>query len=108
MNTTAFVLQTCEYGQDMAQYLEEFRFVEAFQCQFTQIGVAVAGLMLMSAVFVPLFIRSRSPVIPVVLLLLVGGAFIQTIAGVYVTIATITLLAVGGGAFTLLYAKYST
>lgn len=108
MNTAAVVLQTCEYGQDMAQYLEEFRFVEAFQCQFSGIGVPIAGLLLMSAVFIPLFIRSRSPVIPLVLLLLVGGAFVQTIAGAYVTVATITLLAVGGGSLTLLYAKYST
>lgn len=104
----SIVLQTCEYGQDMAAYLEEFRFVDAFQCQFSQIGIAVAGLLLMSAVFIPLFIRSRSPVIPLVLLLLVGGAFVQSIAGAYVTIAAITLLAVGGGGFTLLYAKYST
>jgi hypothetical protein len=101
------VLQSCEYGQDMAKYLENFQFVDAFQCQFSGVGIAVAGLMLMSAVFIPLFIRSRSPVIPLVLLLLVGGAFVQTIAGAYTTIAVITLLAVGGGGLTLLYARYS-
>lgn len=108
MIPTGVVLQACEYGQDMASYLEEFRFVDAFQCQFSTVGIAVAGLMLMTAVWVPLFLRSRSPVIPVVLLLLTGGAFVSTIAGAYVTIATITLLVVGAGGIVLLYARYSS
>lgn len=101
------LLQACEYGTDMASYLEEFRFVDAFQCAFSGIGIPVAGLLLMAAIFVPLFVRTRSPVIPLVLLVLTGGAFVSTIAPVWTSIGAIVLLTVGAGAVVLIYARYS-
>lgn len=102
------VLQSCEYGQDMAEYITDgFRIADAFRCQFSGVGLEIAGFILMAAIFVPLYIRSRSPVIPLVLMLLVGGAFVSAIAGPWTAIAALVLLVVGAGGVTYLYAQYS-
>jgi len=101
------LIGSCEYGQDMASYLQEWRFVDAFTCQFEPIGIAVAGLLFVASIWIPLYLRSHSPVIPLVLLLLVGGAFISAIAGIWTAIGAIVLLTVGAGGIVAMYARYS-
>jgi len=67
----------------------------------------VLGMVVWGALSLGLFIRTGSPVLPYVLLLLTGGAIGGVLAGPVLSLVTVLLLAVTGGVPLLLYIQYA-
>lgn len=101
-------MAVCQSGTTFAEYLRSFEFIKAFTCSyFDAAGVLTVGLMVYGAIALSIYIRTGSIIIPVVLLLLTGGAVMTQIAGVGIAIATVALLTTGAGVTTYLYHAYS-
>lgn len=98
----------CEASMTFGDYITQFEFIKAFSCTyFSSAGMLVAGLLVFGGVIVSIAIRTNSVVIPVILVLLTGGAILPQVAGVGVTIVTVMLLVTGAGVITMLYRRYS-
>ena len=69
--------------------------------------LAVVGMIVWGGLSLGLFIRTGSPMIPYILLLLTGGAVSSTVAGPAIALMTVFALAVTGAIPLLLYIKYS-
>lgn len=101
------VLQLCQTGMDFADYLGEFMFVQAGVCyQVSRVGLATLGMISYAAVAIPIYLTTGSIMIPLVLLLLTGGATVSQMAAPGVSLAAIVLLNAGAGAITYLYYKF--
>jgi len=102
------ILQMCAAGKDGPGYIKNFQFVKAITCTYADpAGLVTVGLLFYGGIAMALTIRQGSVLMPVVLLLLTGGAILSQIAAPGVSIAGILLLVVGSGVVTLLYYRYS-
>lgn len=110
--SSPWMLQTasdvCTPGKDPWTYLLNFEFIKAFSCTyFDSVGLLVTGLLVFGAVGVSLYVTTDSVAIPVVLVLVVGGAIIPLVAGPGVQMAVIVLLISGAGAATYLWYRFT-
>lgn len=98
----------CPSGQTGLDLMFQFEFIKAVTCTFAVPagGVLVVGTIVFGAIALSSFIRTGSPIIPLGLLMLTGGAVMSTVAGVATTIATVTFLLVSAGAFAYLYYRW--
>jgi len=88
--------------------LQDRNFVCAFVGPYIgQMSLVVLGMIIWGGLSLGLFIRTGSPMIPYVLLLLTGGAISGTLAGPAIALAAVVVLAVSGGVPLLLYIKYA-
>lgn len=102
------IMQFCADGATMADHLQNTDFFKAAACPFvSRTGLALTAMIVYGAVAIPIQLRTGSVMIPVVLLLLTGGATFATISAPAVSIGTILLLLAGPGAITLLLYAYS-
>jgi len=98
----------CDTSMAGIDYVRDFAFLKAIACTYASIaGLAVVGLFVYGAVSLSIYIRTGSTLIPMVLLLLTGGAVLPAVASPGVSIAVVMLLTTGAGAFAVLYYKYS-
>lgn len=103
-----FVLQFCSENADMADYLHNFEFFKAAACAYVQpLGMALTAMIVYGAVAIPITLRQDSAMIPVILLLVTGGATFSTIASPAVSLGTVLLILAGPGVITLLLYAYS-
>lgn len=86
----------------------DFEFIQAVTCTFAGPagGVLVVGTIVFGAIAMSSFIRTGSPIIPLGLLMLTGGAVMSAVAGVATTVATVTFLLVSAGAFAYVYYRW--
>lgn len=107
----ATVLQMCSETGDFSnllEYLIEFKFISGAACPFIdRLGLPLLGMIVYAAVSVPIYLTTNSVTIPVVLLLLTGGATVSQMAGPATALGAIVLLVTGAGAITYLYYSYS-
>lgn len=102
------VLQFCADNADLVDHVTNFEFFKAFSCAYIgSVGIALTATLVYGAIAIPIQLRTDSVMIPVVLLLLTGGATFATIAGPAVSIGTILLILAGPGAITLALYAYS-
>jgi len=106
-----YILQLCGGNADASVFIDHFlnfRFVEAISCTYVNTaGLLTVGLIFYGGISIPLYIRTGDVRMPVVLLLLTGGAIVPQIAGPGLALATLALLLTGAGVLTLLYYRYS-
>lgn len=108
MNYMSLVAQVCDPNTKGYEYLTDFEFIKAFSCTYAnQIGFLVTFTFIYGAVATSLFIRTGSMILPLILLLLVGGPILGMVLGPVVAIATILILVGGAGITTLVYQRYS-
>jgi len=89
-------------------YLTDFEFIKAFTCTFANsVGLLVAGTLVYGGIGLFTYVRTGSIIVPFVLLVLVGGAVLSQVAGVFTTAATLLFLLTGAGVITYLYARLS-
>jgi hypothetical protein len=90
-------------------YLGNFEFINAFVCTASEMagGFATVATLVFGGIALSIYIRTGSVAIPVVLLLLTGGAVIPLLAAPAIGIAGILLIVVGAGSMTLAYYRYS-
>ena len=90
------------------EHILNFEFMKAVTCTYANAaGYLVTGLLVYGAVGLSIYLRTGSALIPFVLLLTIGGAVMTVIAPPATAIATILILTVGAGSFTVLYYQYS-
>lgn len=88
--------------------IEDRNFFCAAAGPFTGVlPLPVLGMVVWGALSMGLFIRTGSPIIPYVLLLLTGGAIGGVLAGPALSLITVLVLAVVGGVPLLLYINYA-
>lgn len=98
----------CDTSMSGVDYVRDYAFLKAFACTYASVaGLAVVGLFVYGAVSLSIYIRTGSTLIPMVLLLLTGGAVLPAVASPGVGIATVMLLTTGAGAFAVLYYRFS-
>lgn len=100
--------QVCPGNKSGYEYLYDFEFIKAFSCTyFESAGLLVTGLLVFGAVGISLYITQDSVIVPVILLLLIGGAAVPLIAGPGVELAVVVLLITGAGALTYLWYRFT-
>jgi len=104
-----YILQAfCSEGLRGWEYLLDFEFIKAFTCTFSNtMGFLVFGMLVYGGISMSIYVRTGSPMIPLVLLLITGGIIMAQVAAPVVGVATILLLVMGAGILTLLYYRYS-
>jgi len=108
IDPTRYLLAICDPGMDLADYAREFRFFEAFSCFLVaDVGLGVLAMVVYGAVAISVQLTTGSVMIPVVLLLLTGGATFTVIAAPGLSLGAIALLLVGPGIITLVLYAYS-
>jgi len=101
-------LQICNPSTPGYDYLLDFEFIKAFTCTFANpAGLLVVGAIVYGGVALSIYIETNDVIIPVVLMLVAGGALMAQIAGLFVSVATVVLLLTGAGAITYLYLSLS-
>jgi len=101
-------LQVCDPAVAGYDYLLDFEFIKAFTCTFANpAGLLVVGAIVYGGIGLSIYIETNDVIIPVVLMLVAGGAILSQIAGLFVSIATVVLLLTGAGAITYLYLSLS-
>lgn len=108
MNWSYYIAQVCGAGREGQEYLTDFEFIKAFTCTYAdQLGFFITFMFVYSGVALSIFIHTGSMIIPLLLLLLVGGPILGMVVGPITAIATILLLVGGAGIMTLIYHRYS-
>lgn len=98
----------CDPTIDPSTYLSNFEFIKAFTCVYANsMGFLALGLLVYGAISARIYIQTGSAMIPVVLLLLTGGAVMTQVAAIGTTIAAVLFLTVGAGIITYVYWRYS-
>jgi len=84
------------YSTEMFQTaMENLELWEPFTCTYgTALGMAVLGTILYSGFALNIFVRTGSPVIPTILVLILGGTVIGQMVGVVSTFAGLLVLVV--------------
>lgn len=98
----------CTAGQTGLDFMFNFEFIKAVLCTYSSPsgGVFVVGTLVFGAIGLSSFIRTGSPIIPLGLLMLGGGAILGTVGGVFTTIATVLFLVAAGGVFAYVYYRW--
>lgn len=108
MRLPAVVAQMCTDGYGLADYLHSFRFVDASVCAYADVvGFPLLATIVYGAVAIPTYLTTGSIMIPVILLLLTGGATVAQLAAPGTALAAIALLVAGAGVLTVLYYSFS-
>ena len=98
----------CSAGKSGVEYLGDFQFMEAISCTYIDaVGLFVVGTLVLAPIFAVTYIRTGSPVIPFVMLLVTGGTVMSVVAAPVVGLATVLLLLVGGGVVAYAYWQWS-
>lgn len=98
----------CAGGASSVEYLTNFEFIKALTCSYADaMGFLAFALVVYGAIALSIYIRTDSITIPVVLLLVLGGAIMPQLAAPAAPLAVLGLLLAGAGGLTLLYVKYS-
>lgn len=98
----------CDPSVDPNSWLLQFEFIKAFVCVYANAaGFLVLGLLVYGAISARIYIQTGSVIIPVVLLLLTGGAVMTQVAAPGVTVAVLMVLVTGAGIMTYVYWRYS-
>jgi len=102
------VAQLCGGSRPGHERLLDFEFFEAFACTYTQaVGLFQVGLLLYGAIGLAYYIRTGSPVLPMIVILVTGGVTATVIATPGVAVFTIALLGAGAGSITWAYYRFS-
>jgi hypothetical protein len=89
------------------QALRDYEFICAFVAPFlNNMSLLILGLITYGAIGTASFIRTGSPMIPYVMLLMVGGAIASQIAGPGIALITIVVLSIIGGIPVIAYRYY--
>lgn len=89
------------------QALRNYEFMCAFTGPFlNNMPILILGLITYGAIGTASFIRTGSPMIPYVLLLMVGGAISSQIAGPGIALITVVALSIIGGIPVIAYRYY--
>lgn len=108
MNPILLQADFCTTGTSGFEYLLDFEFIKAFACTFADsVGLLTTGLLFYGGISLAIYIRTGTPVIPLILLLLIGGAVMSQVASVGVAIASVLLLVGSAGVFAYAYLRYS-
>jgi hypothetical protein len=98
--------QFCTPGKGFRGRMLDWQFFEGIVCQYADpIGFYTVGMLFYGSILMSLYITTRSPVLPAVLLLTTGGAIIAQIAAPAMPFVVLVILANGAGALAYLYAK---
>lgn len=98
----------CDPAVSGMDHMANFEFIKAFTCTFANpAGLLVVGLLVWAGISAAMYARQGSVVTPVILLLLIGGAIIPTIAAPGMTIAGILILVVPAGIVAYAIYRYS-
>lgn len=98
----------CDASKSFADYLTAYEFVKAFTCQYANTtGFVVLGLVVYTAISSSIYIRTGSFIIPLGLLMMLGGAALTQMASVALPVAVLLILVVPAGVMAFLYARYS-
>lgn len=108
-SVSTVILQMCRGDKGFVEYLTDFQFWKAFVCPYANNmgGLLVVGTLFYFGLAAPIYITTGSIIMPLVLLLLVGGAVMAQTAAPATPIAVIVLLFGGAGAITYLYYQFS-
>lgn len=102
------LMQMCTAGKPGYEYLYDFEFVKGITCTYADAAsLLVVGLMVWGAISMSLYLTTGDVRIPVVLLLLTGGAIVPQLAAPGLQLAVIALLVTAASLTTVLYYKYS-
>jgi hypothetical protein len=102
------VAQVCAGDKTFADYMGDFAFIKAISCQYAVGGsLLVAGGLVVGGVVSSIYIRTGSPVIPGILILLTGGAVLEVSPAPVIGLATLLVLLLGAGVITLGYRAFS-
>lgn len=105
---TSYLLQLCAAEKSGVEYLTDFEFVESITCTYADAAsLLIVGLLVWGSITLALYLTTGDVRIPVVLLLLTGGAIVPQVASPGVTIAVVGLLLTVAAMVTVLYYRYS-
>lgn len=86
-------MSMCTPDMTLADYIVQFKFIEALACPYiNSMGLVVFGTLMYGAVATSIYIRTGNVAIPTILLFLTGGVVLQQVAGPGVGIATLLVL----------------
>jgi len=101
-------LQMCAGSAGFQERLTDFQFIEAGVCQYADsMGFLTFGMLFYAGILMSIYISTRSPVLPAILLLTAGGAIIGQLAAPAIPFVVLLIVLNGAGAMTYLYIKGS-
>lgn len=108
--TRALLLQQqiCDANTDMGEYLLDFEFIKAFSCTYAnELGWLVLGLLVYGGITLSIYIRTGNPIVPAVLVLILGGAVLAQLPAIASPVVMLLLIAVPAGIVAMAYYLYS-
>jgi len=98
--------QMCTPGKGFKERLLDWQFVEAGVCQYADsMGFYVFGMVFYSAILISIYITTRSPVLPGILLLTTGAAVLGQVAAPAIPFVALLIVLNGAGVLAYLYLR---